>query len=127
MAKILIVEDSRDFRSVVKGLLEKQCSGVDILEASTAEDGIGKAIGENPDIVLMDIHLPRMNGIDAAKLIKNKVPECKIIILTMFAKEDAKKVYRTSGIEDFIGKNELYQKLIPSIKKCLTEKGINDN
>jgi DNA-binding NarL/FixJ family response regulator len=123
LAKILIVEDSRDFRSVVKDLLEKQCSGVDILEASTAEEGIGKAIGEHPDIILMDIHLPKMNGIDAAELIKNKIPECKIIILTMFAKEDAKRMYQTSGIEDFIGKNELYQKLVPTVRKYLQAEG----
>jgi DNA-binding NarL/FixJ family response regulator len=123
MTKILVVEDSRDFQSVVKNLIEKQFTGLEILQALTAEEGFGRAVHEQPDVILMDIHLPRMNGIEAARIIKEKVPDCKIIILTMFATEDVKTLYPNSGIEEFIGKNELYQKLVPSIRKLLSVKG----
>ena len=80
MAKILIVEDNNDFRDVVENLLKEKFTDLEIFQALTAEDGFGLAVHEKPDVILMDIHLPNMNGMDAAKLIKEKVAGCKIIL-----------------------------------------------
>jgi DNA-binding NarL/FixJ family response regulator len=123
MAKILIIDDSSDFRNVVKNLLDKQFADLEILQATTAEEGFDQVVQEKPELILMDIHLPKMNGLEAARMIKEKVPDCKIILLTMFAKEDVRTLYPNSGIEEFIGKNEFYQKLIPIIRKVLSTKG----
>jgi NarL family two-component system response regulator LiaR len=119
-AKILIVEDHDDFREIVKTYLQNRRLDVEILEAVTGEAGVEKALREKPDIVLMDIRLPNMNGIDAASQIKKHLPGCEIIVLTMFETETFKKVFKTEDVSAYIGKSEIYEKLVPAIKKILS-------
>jgi len=82
MRKILIVDDHDDFREGVKDFLKKQKMDLLISESSSAEEAIAKALFLRPDIILMDIRLPNMNGIEASNKIKEQLPNCKIIILT---------------------------------------------
>ncbi len=117
--KILIVDDHQDFRGIVKEYLLKQNLGIEIFEASTGEMGVAKASCIKPDVVLMDINLPNANGITAAKHIKEDHPDCDVIILTMFEVKPFKEIARKIKAKDFIGKSEIYEKLVPVIKKCL--------
>lgn len=123
MAKILIIEDSNDLRKVVRNLIEKENMYFTIFEASSGETGIAKAICEHPDIVLMDIALPGINGIEATKRIKEKLPNWKIIVLTMMSLLDIKEMYETKNISALIAKKDLFEKLLPTIKDCLTYGG----
>ena len=120
--KILIIDDHADFRAMVKDYLNRDGLNLEIFEASTAEMGVMKASCVKPDIVLMDINLPNINGLAATKHIKEDVPGCDVIILTMFEvgafKEAAKKVKAAA----FIGKSEIYDQLLPAVKKCLADK-----
>src|SRR3989338_3291387 len=117
--KILIIEDHDDFRAMVKSYLEKQDFKMEVFEAPTGELGVVKALREKPDIILMDIRLPNMNGIDAASRIKKYLPSCKIVILTMFETEAFRNVFKSQDIEAYIGKSELYEKLVPLLKEIL--------
>jgi len=120
--KILIVDDHQDFRATIKNHLNKQNLGLEIFEASTGEMAVAKASCVKPDIVLMDINLPNANGITAAKHIKEDHPECDVIILTMFEVEAFKEIARKINARDFIGKSEIYDRLVPIIEKCLKKK-----
>lgn len=117
--KILIIEDHDDFRAMVKSYLEKQDLSMEVFEAPTGESGVVKALREKPEIILMDIRLPNMSGIDAAGRIKKYLPECKIIILTMFETEAFRSIFKSQDIEAYIGKSELYEKLVPLLKEIL--------
>lgn len=118
--KILIVDDSSDFRGMVKDYLKMHSlGGFEIFEASTGEMGVAKASCIRPDIVLMDIHLPHSNGLEAARHIKIDNPVCDIIILTMFEVNVFRQAAKDILAADFIGKSEIYERLIPTIKKCL--------
>lgn len=110
---VLIIEDHEDFRAVVRDHLEKQDFKLNIIEASTGELGILKAMKERPDIVLMDIRLPNMNGLEAASRIKAYLPKVKIIVLTMFETQTFREVFRSKDITAYIGKSELFDRLIP--------------
>ncbi|MCK5579687.1 MAG: response regulator transcription factor [Candidatus Omnitrophica bacterium] len=120
-SKILIIEDNDDFRFLLKSCLETQALGVNILEATSGEQGKEMALAETPDIILMDIRLPGINGVEAASAIKQEIPDTKIVILTMFETETFKKVFSSDYIEAYIGKSEIHDKLIPLIKKVLSE------
>jgi DNA-binding NarL/FixJ family response regulator len=120
--RILIVEDNTDFRKVVKQYLKQQNNVGDIYEATTGEMAVMKASFVKPDVILMDIHLPKANGIEVAQHIKEDNPQCDIIVLTMFETEDSKKFFQREYVTDFIGKSELYDRLVPSLKKCLQRK-----
>lgn len=122
-SRILMVDDHDDFRSMLKDYLNSQNLGVEFYEASSGEMALTKAACIKPDIVLMDISLPHSNGIVAAKHIKEYHPDCDIIILTMFDVKAFKKVAQKIHARYFIGKNELYDRLVPSIKQCLKERG----
>ena len=121
--KILIVEDNHDFRNMVKSFLEKQELGFEVFESPTGLLGVEKALEERPNIILMDIRLPSLNGIEASSQIKKIFPECKIIILTMFESSREREVFKNNNIDDFLGKSEVYEKLIPTIQKYLKEEG----
>jgi len=118
--KILVIEDHDDFREIVKTHLKSQNLNLQIFEASSGEVGEVIALRERPDIILMDIRLPNANGIDTATRIKKNLPECKIIILTMFETEVFRNIFKSNDISAYVGKSELYEKLIPIIKRVVS-------
>ena len=120
--KALIIDDHDDFRGMVRDFLNRQKLGLEIFEASTGEMGVAKASFVKPDIVLMDINLPQINGFEAARQIKEDNPKCDLIILTIFDVAVFKKAAEKIKVKAFIGKNEVYDKLLPVIKECLEGK-----
>ena len=119
--KILLIEDHDDFRNIVKDFLKTQDDHLQIFEAPSGELGIVEALREKPDIILMDIRLPNANGIDTAARIKKYLPHCKIVVLTVFETEAFKNVFKSSDIVAYLGKSELYEKLMPLIRKMFKE------
>ena len=106
-------------RQTVKAYLESQHLGVQVSEASSAELGVPLAFRIRPQLVLMDLRLPGMNGIEAADRIKAKIPECTIIILTMFDTESFKQIFQSASITAYVVKSELSETLTPIIRNIL--------
>lgn len=119
MAHILIMDDHQEFRTTARRFLEKQDLGIQVVEAADAQSGIRLALEIKPEIVLMDIELPDMSGIDAAARIKAVLVNTTIIVLTNFEADRLKRLYDNKNIADFIGKDEIYAKLLPSIRKTI--------
>jgi DNA-binding NarL/FixJ family response regulator len=117
--KILIVDDNDDFRAMVKGYLQKELKDAVIAEASTAEMGVAEALFMRPQIVLMDLRLPHVSGADAARYIKEDNQECDVIIVTMFETAEFNRNNIEKFYTAFIGKSELYERLMPVIRRCL--------
>ena len=125
--KLLIIDDSVDLRNMVKEYLRMHKLDLEIYEASTGEMGIAKAACVFPDIVLMDIHLPHASGLEITKHIKMDHPDCDVIVLTMFEVGVFKEAAKTNGAIEFIGKSEIYNRLLPAIQKCLEKKSTTKN
>lgn len=123
-AKVLIVEDHADFRQTVRGFLEAQSLTFEIREAASAERALQLASEEPPEVVLMDIRLPGMNGIDAAAELKSRFPGTAIIALTMFEAESFRQVLDCEQVSAYIGKSELYEKLMPAITAALSKSNV---
>ena len=104
MAKVLVIEDNPANLKLAVLLLEH--GGYEVLQASTAEDGIKIAQESRPDIILMDIQLPGMDGLAATRLLKQDqlTSGIKIIALTAFAMEGDKEKIRAAGCDAYIGK-----------------------
>ena len=83
MSLILIVEDNDKNLKLVRDVL--QVKGFSTLEAGTAEDGIRLARERNPDLILMDIHLPGMNGIEALKVLRSDPATAAIPVIAVTA------------------------------------------
>jgi len=118
--RILLVDDHDDFRASVKNYLNRHHLGLEIFEANSGEVGVALAATIKPDIVLMDISLPNENGLEAARQIMEDQPNCAIIILTLFDVKLFRKTAEKIRVRAFIGKNDVFDKLLPWIKECLS-------
>jgi two-component system, cell cycle response regulator DivK len=82
--RILVVDDSDDVRSFLVLLLERS-GGYETLEAATGEEAVEKALSRRPDLILMDIRLPGISGVDATEAIKNNPSAAQIPIIAFSA------------------------------------------
>ena len=101
MAKILIVEDDDDLRDVIKGYLKKE--GYEILEADNGSDGIHLAKEENPDLIILDIMLPQVDGIEVCRNIR-MYSESPIITISAKNSDYDKIMALGTGADDYVTK-----------------------
>jgi len=99
---IFIVDDHEMFREGLKSLITNEELGIIIEEASNGKDFVNKLGTIIPDLVLLDIDMPIMNGIEAAKIALQKVPDLKILALTMFGDESHYYKMVDVGVKGFL-------------------------
>lgn len=119
--KILIVDDHDGFRKAVKAFLEQQKINLEIFEADSEETAVKVALKEKPAIVLLELQLPKMNGIKTSKRIKEVSPASRIIIVSTFDADKFQKSFMTEHIDEVMGKSEFDRKLVKILKKYLGE------
>lgn len=86
---VLIADDHADFREGLQALLES-AAGLELVgEATTGDEAVGLAARLQPDVILMDINMPGLNGIEAARRILHTSPHISILMLTMFEDDDS--------------------------------------
>src|SRR6266576_359383 len=102
--KVLIADDHEIFRRGLRDLLSKSFDVVD--EAREGGEAIDKAISSRPDVVVMDINMPGMGGIEAAREIKAKLPKTGIVILS--ASDDDQQVFDAieAGVSGYVVKDD---------------------
>ena len=118
--KILLVDDSSTSRMTSRMLLAGHESYV-LTSACDGKEGVEKAVAELPNLILMDIEMPRMSGIEACKVLRqNKATKnIPIVLLTMRDEESFVRQGYASGCSDFLTKPINEQKLDMIIKKYL--------
>jgi len=104
---LMIVDDNPHARKALSAIISTQDWVGVIREASNGEDAIRKIKQQSPDLILMDVEMPVMNGLEATKVIKSKWSQIKIIVLTMYPDYRAEAL--ASGADAFL------------IKGCLLE------
>lgn len=115
--KIIIVDDHEIFRNGLKMVINRFHDTKVIAEASNGKDFLALLDKYMPDIVLMDIEMPIMNGIEATKIALNTFPDLKIIALTMFNEEAYIQNMIDLGVKGFLIKNICKQDLNKAILK----------
>ena len=102
MAKILIVEDEPN---MVAGLRDNfEFEGYQVITAPDGAAGLERALSESPDLVILDVMMPRMSGLDVCKQLKSKRPSIPIIMLTARGQEIDKVVGLELGADDYVTK-----------------------
>lgn len=114
--KIIIADDHQLFREGMVKLLSNTDSITVIAEAENGEMVIEKAKEHNPDIILMDIGMPNMNGIEATQVIKRELPDIKIIALSMHAGKEYVQDILDAGASGYLLKSCGFDELIKAIK-----------
>jgi len=117
MTRILIVEDEPN---MVSGLRDNfEFEGYEVLTAADGVAGLETALKESPDLVLLDVMMPRMSGLDVCKQLKAKRPGIPIIMLTARGQEVDKVVGLEIGADDYVTKPFSIRELLARVKAVL--------
>ena len=119
MSRILIVEDNDKNLKLVRDVL--QAKGYTTLEAGTAEDGLAIARDEAPDLILMDIQLPGMSGIEALKALRADPATAALPVVAVTAsvmQQDRQEIMR-AGFDAFIEKPINLRGLLDTVQKVM--------
>ena len=118
-ARILVVDDSSPWRARVRSILQKVPEWEIIFEATDGLEAVQKAAELRPDIVLLDIGLPHLNGIEAARGIRQESPESQVIFVTTNSSPDVKRAALETGAVAYLAKQDASGELIPAIARAL--------
>jgi DNA-binding response OmpR family regulator len=117
MTRILIVEDEPN---MVAGLRDNfEFEGYDVITAPDGVAGLERALNEAPDLVILDVMMPRMSGLDVCKQLKTKRPSVPIIMLTARGQEVDKVVGLELGADDYVTKPFSIRELLARVKAVL--------
>jgi CheY-like chemotaxis protein len=116
---ILIVDDSESFRDLITEFLNQQSEVGEVYTASSGKESIDLLEKFAPNVVLMDIVMPEMNGFEASEQIRKKMPAVPIIILSGNEVTDSRDVIAKMGLNGFVQKVNVVSELMPAIFKSL--------
>jgi len=117
MARILIVEDEPN---MVAGLRDNfEFEGYQVITAPDGVAGLKRALAETPDLVILDVMMPRMSGLDVCRQLKNQRPSIPIIMLTARGQEVDKVVGLELGADDYVTKPFSIRELLARVKAVL--------
>jgi DNA-binding response OmpR family regulator len=117
MTRILIVEDEPN---MVAGLRDNfEYEGYEVLTAGDGVEGLERALTDSPDLVVLDVMMPRMSGLDVCKQLKAKRPSIPIIMLTARGQEVDKVVGLELGADDYVTKPFSIRELLARVKAVL--------
>jgi len=120
MAKVLIADDALFMRMTLGNILKE--AGYEICEAKNGREMIEVYEKENPDLIMLDITMPEMDGLDGLKNLKKRYPKAKVIMCSAMGQQTMVLDAIRSGAYDFIVKPFERGKVLDSIKKVLVMK-----
>ncbi|HEX5695383.1 MAG TPA: response regulator transcription factor [Acidimicrobiia bacterium] len=115
--RVLLVDDHEVVRAGIKALLDAQKDMIVVGEAGTAEEGLRRVGYDEPDVVVLDVRLPDMSGVEACRDIRSRFPEVKILMLTSFADEEAMMAAILAGASGYVLKRVRSGDLVEDIRK----------
>jgi DNA-binding NarL/FixJ family response regulator len=116
-ATMLIVDDNPRMRALIRRISAQEPGLHVVGEAEDGAEAIRLAHELRPAIVLMDLVMPRVNGLEAMRRIKAERPETKVIIMTVHTEDAYRKAAEASGTDAFLLKKTLMTALLPTIRR----------
>ena len=114
--RLLIVDDHPLIRAGLRALLEHKLDQPQIVEAADGREAIEIAAKVQPDIVLLDISMPGMNGVDAARRLTTELPSCKVIMLSMHCNEERVAECLRAGASGYLVKDGAVSEVMAAIE-----------
>ena len=118
MLRILLADDHSVVRRIVRNFVQSESGWEVCAEATTGREAVVMTAAEHPDVVILDLSMPDLNGLQAASLIHNQFPETQLILLTMHDSLELKDQLTASGIRACIRKDDLNQLVMAIRNAC---------
>ena len=117
--RVLVVDDNQDSRELVVKVLKNR--GYEMIEAADGEEAVEKAVAEMPDLILLDISIPKLNGYEVARILKGKegFKDIPIVALTAHAMKGDRMKALEAGCEGYISKPINIRELAAQVKSFL--------
>lgn len=117
--RLVVVDDNQFFRDALRSFLEKQPGLKVVAEAENGLTGVEKVQEHTPDVVLMDISMPLLNGIDATRVITSKFPKIKVIVLSVHDNESGfpREAYK-AGAFSYFSKTSSRKEILAAIHEA---------
>ena len=122
LVRILIVDDHELVRRGVRSILVTRPEWEICGEAADGSDAVEKARDLKPDVVLLDITMPHMNGLDAARIIRRDVPRAKVIILSQYEGAEMRSRALEAGAEGYVSKSDASRQLLMAIDSLINNR-----
>ena len=120
--RVLVVDDSERWRNFISSALQKQSALEVIGRASDGLEAVHQAQDLQPDLILMDIGLPTLNGIEAARRIRKASPRSKILFVSENRSEDIAEAALSTGAGGYVVKSDAASELLPAVEAILQGK-----
>jgi DNA-binding NarL/FixJ family response regulator len=117
--RLLIVDDHPLIRAGLRTLLEHTLEQPQVVEATDGREALEIAVRVRPDIVLLDISMPGLNGVDAARRLTTELPSCKVIMLSMHCHEERVAECLRAGATGYVVKEGAVSEVMSAIKAAM--------
>jgi two-component system nitrate/nitrite response regulator NarL len=117
--RVLLVDDTPVVRSLVRHLIELEPDFEISGEAENGRDAVEKAENLKPDLIILDLVMPVMTGLDAAPLLRKLLPNTRIILFTVQEGREVERLAHAAGIHAVVSKNQAVSKLILQARSLL--------
>src|SRR3972149_6070641 len=115
--RMVIVDDGTQVRQDLRTMLTLSCDVEIVGEAADGLEAIHQADARHPEVILMDLEMPVLDGYQATEQIKNQHPSCRVVALTVHGYEEARQRALQAGVDAFIVKGESLENLVQAILK----------
>lgn len=120
--KIVLVDDDDEFRFLVRHTLVTGIRELIVVDAADGEAGWAVVRHEQPDIVITDLVMPRLDGIGLTRRIKAEFPHTSIILMSSFTEDAYRMMASDSGADAFLSKQVIYSALVPAILDVMSRR-----
>jgi two-component system nitrate/nitrite response regulator NarL len=117
--RVLVADDHEVMRMGIRNLIQFQSGWSVCAEASNGQEAIEKAAQFHPDVIIMDITMPVMNGLDAAREISRSQPEIPVILFSMHISDDLYRHMKVDGIRGAVAKGDAARDLTQAVEAVL--------
>jgi DNA-binding NarL/FixJ family response regulator len=117
--QILVVDDSAPVRGLIRSFLESK-SGIEVCgEAADGVEGVEKALELKPDLIVLDLSMPRMNGLETAAALQKTMPKVPIVLFTLHKDVVSSHQARNAGIASVISKTDQMASLYEEVRRLV--------
>ena len=125
--RILVADDNERIRDGLCAVLEERSGWMVCGRAVDGMDAVQKAVELKPDVVLIDVSMPGLNGFEAAGCIHEQIPEAEILIVTEHDSRFLEHIPFQPGVRGYIVKSRLEQDLIPAVEAASKHQGMSNS